>query len=158
MIVLDKVTKRFGPKILFENVSMQFDPAKRYDVVRASFIQGESDLHVALPPTPFTDGAEVRAQVRGPTGSTVGGIVLAAGGAAVTTLGIVLIATAPSTSDVTSATSGYLDIELGVTAIVAGVLATGAGIAVWAVSNDWRVEAKPTGSAIVSLGVSSRGL
>ena len=69
-----------------------------------------------------------------------------------------LIATAPSTSDVTSATSGYLDIELGVTAIVAGVLATGAGIAVWAVSNDWRVEAKPTGSAIVSLGVSSRGL
>ena len=36
MIVLDKVTKRFGPKILFENVSMQFDPGKRYGLVGAN--------------------------------------------------------------------------------------------------------------------------
>src|SRR5580704_17353760 len=36
MIVLDKVTKRFGPKILFENVSVQFDPAKRYGVTGAN--------------------------------------------------------------------------------------------------------------------------
>ena len=36
MIVLDKVTKRFGPKILFENVSMQFDPAKRYGLTGAN--------------------------------------------------------------------------------------------------------------------------
>jgi ATPase subunit of ABC transporter with duplicated ATPase domains len=36
VIVLDKVTKRFGPKILFENVSMQFDPGKRYGLVGAN--------------------------------------------------------------------------------------------------------------------------
>ncbi len=36
MIVLDKVTKRFGPKILFEHVSMQFDPGKRYGVTGAN--------------------------------------------------------------------------------------------------------------------------
>ena len=36
MIVLDKVTKRFGPKILFENVSMQFDPGKRYGLTGAN--------------------------------------------------------------------------------------------------------------------------
>jgi ATPase subunit of ABC transporter with duplicated ATPase domains len=36
MILLDKVTKRFGPKILFENVSIQFDPGKRYGVTGAN--------------------------------------------------------------------------------------------------------------------------
>ncbi len=36
MILLDKVTKRFGPKILFENVSMQFDPGKRYGLTGAN--------------------------------------------------------------------------------------------------------------------------
>ncbi len=36
MLVLDKVTKRFGPKILFENVSVQFDPGKRYGVTGAN--------------------------------------------------------------------------------------------------------------------------
>src|SRR5579884_1192528 len=36
MIVLDKVTKRFGPKILFENVSLQFDPGKRYGITGAN--------------------------------------------------------------------------------------------------------------------------
>ncbi len=36
MIVLDNVTKRFGPKILFENVSLQFDPGKRYGVTGAN--------------------------------------------------------------------------------------------------------------------------
>ncbi len=36
VIVLDKVTKRFGPKILFENVSMQFDPGKRYGLTGAN--------------------------------------------------------------------------------------------------------------------------
>src|SRR5262245_11194488 len=36
MIVLEKVTKRFGPKILFENVAMQFDPGKRYGLVGAN--------------------------------------------------------------------------------------------------------------------------
>jgi ATPase subunit of ABC transporter with duplicated ATPase domains len=35
-ILLDKVTKRFGPKILFENVSLQFDPGKRYGVTGAN--------------------------------------------------------------------------------------------------------------------------
>jgi ATPase subunit of ABC transporter with duplicated ATPase domains len=36
MIVLDKVTKRFGPKVLFENVTVQFDPGKRYGVTGAN--------------------------------------------------------------------------------------------------------------------------
>jgi ATPase subunit of ABC transporter with duplicated ATPase domains len=36
MIVLDKVTKRFGPKVLFENVTLQFDPGKRYGVTGAN--------------------------------------------------------------------------------------------------------------------------
>ena len=36
MILLDKVTKRFGPKILFESVSLQFDPGKRYGVTGAN--------------------------------------------------------------------------------------------------------------------------
>src|SRR5579859_7434040 len=35
-ILLDKVTKRFGPKVLFENVSLQFDPGKRYGVTGAN--------------------------------------------------------------------------------------------------------------------------
>jgi ATPase subunit of ABC transporter with duplicated ATPase domains len=36
MIVLENLTKRFGPKILFENVSMQFDPGKRYGLTGAN--------------------------------------------------------------------------------------------------------------------------
>jgi ATPase subunit of ABC transporter with duplicated ATPase domains len=36
VILLDKVTKRFGPKILFENVTMQFDPGKRYGLTGAN--------------------------------------------------------------------------------------------------------------------------
>src|SRR5260370_17388694 len=32
MIVLNNVTKRYGPKILFEHVNVQFDPGKRYGV------------------------------------------------------------------------------------------------------------------------------
>ena len=36
MITLDKLTKRYGPKVLFENVSMRFDPGKRYVLVGAN--------------------------------------------------------------------------------------------------------------------------
>jgi ATPase subunit of ABC transporter with duplicated ATPase domains len=36
MITLNKLTKRYGPKILFEQVSMTFDPAKRYVLVGAN--------------------------------------------------------------------------------------------------------------------------
>jgi ATPase subunit of ABC transporter with duplicated ATPase domains len=36
VILLSTVTKRFGPKILFENVSMQFDPGKRYGLTGAN--------------------------------------------------------------------------------------------------------------------------
>jgi ATPase subunit of ABC transporter with duplicated ATPase domains len=36
VILLDNVTKRFGPKILFEAVSMQFDPGKRYGLTGAN--------------------------------------------------------------------------------------------------------------------------
>src|SRR6185295_581712 len=36
MILLENLTKRFGPKVLFENVSMQFDPGKRYGLTGAN--------------------------------------------------------------------------------------------------------------------------
>jgi ribose transport system ATP-binding protein len=36
VILLENLTKRFGPKILFENVSMRFDPGKRYALVGAN--------------------------------------------------------------------------------------------------------------------------
>ncbi len=36
MITLDRLTKRYGPKVLFENVSMRFDPGKRYVLVGAN--------------------------------------------------------------------------------------------------------------------------
>jgi len=36
MITLNKLTKRYGPKVLFEGVSMQFDPAKNYVLVGAN--------------------------------------------------------------------------------------------------------------------------
>ncbi|HXX66053.1 MAG TPA: ATP-binding cassette domain-containing protein [Polyangiaceae bacterium] len=36
MIVLNSVTKRYGPKVLFENVTTQFDPGKRYGVTGAN--------------------------------------------------------------------------------------------------------------------------
>ncbi|RYZ61919.1 MAG: ATP-binding cassette domain-containing protein, partial [Proteobacteria bacterium] len=47
MILLDNVTKRFGPKILFENVSMQFDPGKRYGLTGANGA-GKSTLMTML--------------------------------------------------------------------------------------------------------------
>jgi ATPase subunit of ABC transporter with duplicated ATPase domains len=36
MITLNKLTKRYGPKVLFEGVSMQFDPGKNYVLVGAN--------------------------------------------------------------------------------------------------------------------------
>src|SRR3984885_6810899 len=36
VLLLENLTKRFGPKILFENVSMQFDPGKRYGLTGAN--------------------------------------------------------------------------------------------------------------------------
>ncbi|MBL8680182.1 MAG: ATP-binding cassette domain-containing protein [Myxococcales bacterium] len=36
MITLENVTKRFGPKVLFEDVTMNFDPGKRYALVGAN--------------------------------------------------------------------------------------------------------------------------
>ena len=36
MITLESLTKRYGPKILFEDVSMTFDPGKRYALVGAN--------------------------------------------------------------------------------------------------------------------------
>ncbi len=62
MITLDTVTKRFGPKVLFEEVSMTFDPGKRYALVGANgagkstllkVIAGEEDSDrgtVIIPP------------------------------------------------------------------------------------------------------------
>ena len=36
MILLENLTKRFGPKVLFEAVTMQFDPGKRYGLTGAN--------------------------------------------------------------------------------------------------------------------------
>ena len=36
MITLDSLSKRYGPKVLFEDVSMTFDPGKRYALVGAN--------------------------------------------------------------------------------------------------------------------------
>ena len=58
MITLDKVTKRFGPKILFENVSMQFDPGKRYGLTGANGA-GKSTLIKVLAGEEETDTGTV---------------------------------------------------------------------------------------------------
>jgi ATPase subunit of ABC transporter with duplicated ATPase domains len=58
MIVLDKVTKRFGPKILFENVSMQFDPGKRYGLTGANGA-GKSTLLKMLEGNEETDTGSI---------------------------------------------------------------------------------------------------
>jgi ATPase subunit of ABC transporter with duplicated ATPase domains len=58
VIVLDKVTKRFGPKILFENVSMQFDPGKRYGLTGANGA-GKSTLLKMLEGNEETDQGSI---------------------------------------------------------------------------------------------------
>ena len=58
MIVLDQVTKRFGAKILFENVSMQFDPGKRYGLTGANG-SGKSTLIKILSGEEETDQGDV---------------------------------------------------------------------------------------------------
>ncbi|MCL2726285.1 MAG: ATP-binding cassette domain-containing protein [Polyangiaceae bacterium] len=58
MIVLDKVSKRFGPKILFENVSMQFDPGKRYGLTGANGA-GKSTLLKMLEGNEDTDTGSI---------------------------------------------------------------------------------------------------
>ena len=58
MIVLDNVTKRFGPKILFENVSMQFDPGKRYGLTGANGA-GKSTLLKMLEGNEETDQGSI---------------------------------------------------------------------------------------------------
>jgi len=58
MIVLENVTKRFGPKILFERVSVQFDPGKRYGVTGANGA-GKSTLMHMLANEEDTDQGEI---------------------------------------------------------------------------------------------------
>ncbi len=58
MILLENVTKRFGPKILFENVSMQFDPGKRYGLTGANGA-GKSTLIKMLGGTEDTDTGSI---------------------------------------------------------------------------------------------------
>ncbi len=58
MIVLDNVTKRFGPKILFEGVYLQFDPGKRYGLVGANG-SGKSTLIKMLGGSEDTDTGEI---------------------------------------------------------------------------------------------------
>jgi ATPase subunit of ABC transporter with duplicated ATPase domains len=58
VILLEKVTKRFGPKILFENVSMQFDPGKRYGLTGANGA-GKSTLLKMLSADEDTDTGSI---------------------------------------------------------------------------------------------------
>ena len=58
VILLDNVTKRFGPKILFEGVTMQFDPGKRYGLVGANGA-GKSTLIKMLGGDEDTDGGSI---------------------------------------------------------------------------------------------------
>jgi ATPase subunit of ABC transporter with duplicated ATPase domains len=58
VIVLENVTKRFGPKILFEDVSMQFDPGKRYGLTGANG-SGKSTLIKILAGEEETDQGTV---------------------------------------------------------------------------------------------------
>jgi ATPase subunit of ABC transporter with duplicated ATPase domains len=58
VINLDKLTKRFGPKVLFENVSMQFDPGKRYGITGANGA-GKSTLIKILAGDEDSDGGQI---------------------------------------------------------------------------------------------------
>jgi len=58
VILLEDVTKRFGPKILFEAVSMQFDPGKRYGLTGANGA-GKSTLLKMLSGSEDTDTGSI---------------------------------------------------------------------------------------------------
>ena len=61
MIVLNNVTKRYGPKILLEHVNVQFDPGKRYGVTGANGA-GKSTLLEMLAKQEDWDVGEVNIQ------------------------------------------------------------------------------------------------
>jgi hypothetical protein len=130
------------------------DPKKKYVLARASLLRDEHELRLAVPDAAFREGIEVREQIKGPTGSFVGGIAITATGAVALGAGIILLATAPSTSPATiesGQTSGYYIDELGVVAIIGGTLALAGGIVVTVLSEPWRVDARATNTASLSL-------
>jgi ATPase subunit of ABC transporter with duplicated ATPase domains len=61
MIVLNNVTKRYGPKILLEHVNAQFDPGKRYGVTGANGA-GKSTLLEMLAKQEDWDAGEINIQ------------------------------------------------------------------------------------------------
>ena len=61
MIVLNNVTKRYGPKILLEHVNVQFDPGKRYGVTGANGA-GKSTLLEMLAKQEDWDVGEINIQ------------------------------------------------------------------------------------------------
>jgi ATPase subunit of ABC transporter with duplicated ATPase domains len=61
MLVLNNVTKRYGPKILLEHVSVQFDPGKRYGVTGANGA-GKSTLLEMLAGQEDWDAGEINTQ------------------------------------------------------------------------------------------------
>jgi len=61
MIALNNVTKRYGPKILLEHVSVQFDPGKRYGVTGANGA-GKSTLLEMLAKQEDCDAGEINIQ------------------------------------------------------------------------------------------------
>jgi hypothetical protein len=116
---------------------------KKYSLVRASLIQNEADLRLT-PTTAFLEGAYVREQIKAPAGSRIGGVLLGVGGLALVTLGAVLYATAPTPS-LANGETGYEQAYLGVVVMVVGGFATAGGIATFALSTGWNVDARVTG-------------
>jgi hypothetical protein len=134
------------------------DNSKKYAVVRSSMMQGGSEIRLT-PLTTFTEGAYAEEQIRQPTGSRIGGIVLLAGGVALATVGVVVYATAPTSTPTTLAsTSGYYQDEIGVIAMIAGGFATAGGVAMIALSDPWRVDARLSARPAASLHLTERGL
>jgi hypothetical protein len=135
------------------------DPQKKYTLSRSSIVKDEHEVRIDLPPTLFREGAEVREQIRAPSGSFVGGVVLTAASAAALVAGVVLVTTSPSDSPLNpNAATGYLEDELGVTAIIAGTLGVTGGIVMMVLSQDWRVDARANMTSALSLHLSARGV
>jgi hypothetical protein len=143
------------------------DPSQKYSLTRSMAVASGPDVRLAVPALLFGEGAEVREQIKGPSGSFIGGIALTVGAAALLVIGVVVLETAPPVlvsedqmlagqSD--SPSSVYLD-ELGVIAIIVGGLGTAGGIAMTVLSEPWRVDARTTGNApAASLKLTKKGV
>jgi hypothetical protein len=132
------------------------DGKKSYSLVRTPMVSDGDTVHLR-PITIFPEGAYVEEHIKGPTGSRIGAILLGAGGLGLVTLGAVLYATAPA-STLEDVTAGYEQDYLGVIAMVAGGFATAGGVAMFLLSDPWRVDARPGGKPAVSWKLGPQGV